>query len=351
MTPDLGSTATCVGLQITSSDVNQRCITAVGTSNGVVERSQIRIAAFAAQPLFPVQGIIGLNSVTLNGNGSVTGSAGTNGPATLNGNATSSGVVLGPGGSYVHSGSASGGTVTNLSSPIVLSPVNPGTSNQSSLSSCPSRQSAGYPACNDDYRITDGLANPPVAPYDQSSGVSWTPATRTLSLTNNASLTLGGGLYNFCSLTLAGNASITIAANVQAEIFIDSPDDPGSGCPSGTGNLSMSGNGSWNNLSQNPLALQVYVYGLNDGSSSITMSGNANFYGVVYAPQSAVSLTGNGRVDGAVAGKSATLSGNGFNWDSRVSTLQATTNGLYYRTAWAQCSPVIQPASPDAGCG
>ena len=343
-TPVLAGSSTCVGLTITSSDITQRCITAVGTSNGVTARSQIRAAAFTAAPLFPAAGAIGLNYVTESGNANVVGTDASNGPVSFSGNAKATGIVLGPGGSYTHSGGSSGGGVVRLTSPIVLSAVNPGTSNQSLIGSCPARSAAGYTTCNDDFRITNGQASPAVVPFDQSTGVNWNAANRTLTLNGYASLTLGGGLYNFCSISMSGNATITVAANVQSEIFIDSPDDPGSGCASGTGNLSMSGNAAWNNLSQNPLALQIYLYGLNNGSSSITLSGNANFYGTLYAPLSAVTLSGNGRVVGAVAGKSVTITGNGFNWDSRDSTLQATTEGLYYRTGWAQCSP-----SPPAG--
>ncbi|HEV3127673.1 MAG TPA: hypothetical protein VGY32_01750 [Solirubrobacteraceae bacterium] len=354
MTPALGPTANCVGLQITSTDVNQRCITAVGTSNGVTQRAQIRSAAFAAQPLFPANGIIGLNSVTMSGQALVIGTDATNGVASLSGQARATGTVLGPGGSYTHSGQASGGVVTTLSSPIVLSPVNPGTSNQSSLANCPLRQAAGYPACNDDYRITNGLASPKVAPYDlsQGTGVSWTASTRTLSLSGQASLTLGGGLYNFCSLSMSGQARITISATIQTEIFIDSPDDPGSGCAAGSGDLSMSGQANWNNQSTNPLNLQLYVYGRNNGTAQISLTGQANFYGVLYAPQSNVFLSGQGLVVGAVASRTASISGQGFNFDSRVTTLQATSNGLYYRTAWAQCSPTPPSGStPQAGCG
>jgi len=347
----MGSGASCVGLTITSSDVTQRCITAVGNSNGAVARSQVRVAAFAAEPLFPVAGVIGLSSVTITGNGAVSGNAGSNGTVSLTGNGTSHGIVLGPAGTYTHTGNASGGSVSTLSSPMVLGAVNPGTSNQSSLSNCPARQAAGYPACNDDYRITNGLANPKVTPYDSSSGVSFDATTRTLTMAANSSLTLGGGIYNFCELDAAGNASITLATGVQTEIFIDSPDDPGSGCPSGTGNMKFSGNFTWFNQSGNPLALQLYVYGLNNGSGSISLTGNANFTGVLYAPQSTVTISGNGMLTGAIAGKSVTINGNGFNWDGRVSTLQATTTGLYYRSAWAQCSPVPPAGNPGGGCG
>jgi hypothetical protein len=352
-TPVLGTGATCVGNTITNTDINQRCVTSTGTSNGIVERSQVRTAAFAAVPLFPEPGLIGLKSVGLTGNGTTTGNSTSNGTVSLTGNASSGGIVLGPAGSYTHTGNASGGGVTNLTSPVVLSPVDPGSSNQTLLSACPARQAAGYPACNDDYRITNGLASTKVTPYDPSSGnVSFDASTRTLSMSGNSTLTLGGGLYNFCSISASGGATITTAAGAQTEVFIDSPDDPGSGCPSGSGNFSMTGGSNWQNLNSDSLDLQIYVYGLNDDSGTVTLTGNAAFYGVIYAPQSQVSLTGNGRVIGGVAGYTTTITGNGLTWDGQDSTLQASALGLFYRTAWAQCTPTSPSGTnPGAGCG
>jgi Tfp pilus assembly protein PilX len=350
--PVLSSSSTCVGADIISSDVNQRCITAIGTANGVVARSQIRASAFAAEPLFPINGMIGLNYVTMSGGAVTSGAAGSNGAVTMSGTASAGSVTLGPAGSFNSTSSVASGPITTLSNPIVLTPVDPGTSNQSSLAACPAREAAGYTTCNDDFRITNGTSNPVVTPYDQAAGnVKWDPSTRSLSLSGNAALTLGGGLYNFCSLTMSGTSVITVAANVQTEVFIDSPSDPGSGCTSG-GNLSLSGTATFVNLSQNPLALQIYVYGLSNGTSSITLSGNTDLYGTIYAPQSQITLSGKGRVIGAMAGKSVTITGNGFNWDGRDATLQATTNGLYYRTGWAQCSPTVATgAAPGSGCG
>ena len=332
----LSSSQTCAGEPLNGIDVSQRCITALGVSNGVSARSQIRVASFTAAPLFPVAGLIGLKNVTLNGNAAVTGSSASNVSVSAVGNATSQGIVLGPGGTYSHSGNANGGTVATLSAPLVLSPVSPGNS----------------ATVNSDARIVNGINNAgtsgtPVTPYDQASatGVSFDPTTRTLTLSGNGSLQLGGGVYNFCELDTTGKASLSIAPGVQAEIFIDSPDDPGSGCPSGTGDLNLAGNGAVN-PSGNPLALQLYVYGLNNGSGTVSVTGNGVFYGVVYAPLSQVTLSGNGVIDGAVAGRTSTVSGNGFNFDTRTSTLQASTNGLSYRTAWAQCSPTYSPSSP-----
>jgi hypothetical protein len=247
--------------------------------------------------------------------------------------------------------------VSKESAPIVLSPVDPGTSNQTSLANCPSRQAAGYPYCNDDYRITNGIAtaqhpSTPTIPYDQASGnITYNATTRVLSLSGTASLTLGGGLYNFCEIDASGQSTISLAATVQAEIFIDSPDDPGSGCSNGTGNFSMTGGASFINPTGNPLSLQLYAYGLKNGKATLSYSGNAAFVGTIYAPQSIVSLSGNGTVTGAIAGRQVTLNGNAFNWDSRDATLQATATGVYYRTAWAQCTSAYSNTTPLAGCG
>lgn len=352
-TAALGSGASCVGPTLTSSlTVSQRCVTAVGTTNGVTQRAQIRIAAYTATPLFEYAGLSGLKSITTSGNVNVNGAVASNGTITTSGNVSVGSVVLGPSGSFKHSGNVSYGQTTNLTSPIVLDPVNPGTSNQTSLSGCPARAAAGFPSCNDDYRITNGQTTPKTVPYDQVSSVSYNASTRSLSMSGNSSWTIGGSIYNFCSINVSGNASISLAPGVKAEIIIDSPDDPGSGCPAGSGSASFSGNTSWTNPTQDPTALQILAYGLNNGSASVNLSGNTAFYGVVYAPQSTVNASGNAGFNGAIAGNVVNFSGNAFNWEQSAGTLQATSNGVYYRTAWGQCTPSPSPANvPGSGCG
>ncbi|HEY1590600.1 MAG TPA: hypothetical protein VGF81_02325 [Solirubrobacteraceae bacterium] len=81
------------------------------------------------------------------------------------------------------------------------------------------------------------------------------------------------------------------------------------------------------------------------------MSGNSSFTGVIYAPQSSITMSGNGATDGAIAGRRVTISGNGFNYDTRTATLQATTTGVYFRSAWAQCTPTWTGTDPSSGCG
>ena len=60
-TPVLKTGETCVGTTLSNNTgVIQRCVTAVGTFNGVNRRVQARVAAFTARPLFPVNGVVGL---------------------------------------------------------------------------------------------------------------------------------------------------------------------------------------------------------------------------------------------------------------------------------------------------
>jgi Tfp pilus assembly protein PilX len=351
--PTLTSSDTCVGLTVTNSNSNisQRCITSVGTTNGVSARSQIRAATFAARPLFPISGITGLNGITDSNNAQIGGWEASNAKIQASNNVKITGSIeLGPKGTYTFSNGASNPPKVALSSPLVLGPVNPGTSNQTSLANCPGR----ITSCNDDYRITNYTSNPshPTAPYDQSSGVSLT-AGRVLSMSNNASITLGGGLYNFCSFTAANNVTIALAPGVKTEIIIDSPDDPNSGCAAGTGNLSVSNNATWSNPGKDSTGLQIYVYGTNNMKNVVNFSNNSAFWGVLYAPLSTINLSNNAVFNGAISGYVVNASNNfSFNWDSHAGTLQAQSTGLYYRTAWAQCTPApTVTTDPGSGCG
>ncbi len=341
-TPALGTGATCVGNVVSNTlGVTNRCITAVGMANGIVARSQIRVAAFAAEPLFPVAGITGLTGITNSNNASINGWEASNKTIASSNNVKITGdIELGPAGNYTYSNNASDPPQAKLSSPIVLDPIDPGTS----------------ATTNSDYRISNDLNNPskPTAPYDQASGkVTFSATTRALTLSNNASITLGGSLYNFCSLSVSNNAAINLAPGVSTEIIIDSPSDPGSGCPAGSGTLNASNNVTWTNPSDNPTALQIYVYGSSTaGQNTVAFSNNGVFYGVLYAPNSTIDLSNNAAFDGAISGYQVALSNNfQFNWSATAGTLQATAEGLYYRTAWAQCSSVYAASAPGANCG
>jgi hypothetical protein len=159
------------------------------------------------------------------------------------------------------------------------------------------------------------------------------------------------------------NATISLAANTRTEIFIDSPDDPGSGCsnncptcPGGrTGNLNLNNNVTFLNASQDPTALQIYVYGWNNHQNTVNFLNNTVFWGLLYAPQSILNMSNssnNSSFWGAISGYQVNVSNNfHFNWYTSAGNLQAQTLGTYYRTAWAQCTPQPATSDPGSSCG
>ena len=325
-TPQLSGSGTCVGGVVSSSEaVNNICVTAVGASGGAVARTELRAASFAGTPLFPYHGLIGLQSIADSGNLAINAAVASNGPISDSGNLTvGSGyqIVLGPTASYTRNGSLSGvePAPTRLSSPIVLSPIAPGNSSTTNN--------------NTAYTVTSGSAN-----YD--------PTTRAFSTTGATAITLNGGIYNFCSFESHGNLTVNIATGAKVSIYIDSPSDPGSGCPAGSGDMNLSGASFWSNPSGDPTALQLYVLGQNN----LNISGNYTFNGTIYAPSSSVDLSGSVTFDGAIAADNINISGGAaFNWENQVSSLQATLQGVYYRTAWGRCTTAVSTSAPMTGC-
>jgi hypothetical protein len=245
--------------------------------------------------LFPVPGLLGMNAVRLNNGGTVVGDVSSNGQVTINNRVTVSQVVLGMG--------APNPTVKNSPTPPIsrrpvpfnqLSPVDPG--NSATTNANGQIQSAG--------------------------GVSYTSSTRQLSLNNNATLTLAGGTYNFCSLSINNGSTLAIATGAKARIIIDSPDRPGSGCPKNSGDFSVNNNSKISNPSTDVSAAEILVTGLNNLSSTVTFNNSSAFYGAIYAPRSTVNVNNNTLFHGGLAALVVNFNNAAnFEWDSAVSGL------------------------------
>ena len=190
-----------------------------------------------SQP-FPVAGIVGKDFIKASNNNSLGGGVGTNGQLTLaNGSAVTGSVQLWQGAPNPIGYS---GSVTRNPNPFVLSPpnmLNPTTLLDSKTS-------------NDNGRLLAG-ANPSDS-CSNGSGSCYTAATRTLNLNNNDSVTLGGGVYNFCQINFGNSTSVNIAVGARILIFIDSPGRSGSGCPAGTGGMATGNGATFSNPSQDP---------------------------------------------------------------------------------------------------
>jgi len=158
------------------------------------------------------------------------------------------------------------------------------------------------------------------------SGGSSTPVDYTASsinLTGGNTITFSSGysrLYVTGNISVGGTASIVIASGAKLEIYV-------------VGTTSIAGNGVANN---NQLATNFQLYGL--GSSSVSVSGNGQLTGIIYAPQSAVTFSGggaSGAVAGAVVGNTITLGGHTeFHYDEALKNYGPTRG--YSIVAWQE---------------
>lgn len=347
-TTTLSFGGSCAGSQIGSSaSIAERCVTSAGTVDGVTRRVQARVASYETAPPFPLAGVVGLSGVTIEEQAHIVGPTGSNGTVSVGNNGSSDNVILGPSApNPVLGGQANPGTIyrrTPSQGPFVFAPVEPGNS----------------ATVNDNGRITNGLANPRVSPFDSVTGtVTWDPVGRTLKLRNNASVILGGGIYNFCSIELRQGSTITIAPGARTAIYIDSPEREGSNCAADTGTITMLQNSSFVNNSppvagtgfaHDPTALQLYVVG--KANTTLRIENNVSFYGTIYAPTSTVDLANNGGTWGAVSANVVKIKNNGqITGDPNAQNISISGGGIYFRTAWRECSATTTTADPSAGC-
>ncbi len=187
-------------------------------------------------------------------------------------------------------------------------------------------------------------------------------------MSNNATLTLGGGVYNLCNFSSKNNTTIKVAAGTYTTIYIDSPADPnsagdtGTKCAAGSGTFTLGNNAQVIVQTQDPLnpghadptALKIFVYGdpTNPGSNVVTWNNNGETDATVVAPFSAVELQNNGVWNGAAGGYDVDVLNNfTFNWYSKESSLYTGQQDIFYRTAWEQCSALgFSTSTPTVGC-
>lgn len=149
-----------------------------------------------------------------------------------------------------------------------------------------------------------------------------TPASSTVNVTGNSTVYIPPGNYKASSLNVSGNGQITIESSVSTttKIFLEG-NSPGSNV------AQISGNGVANNTAI-PAKFQI----LTNSSKNISVSGNGNFYGVIYAPAANISVSGNGNIYGAIAGNDTTVSGNAMlHYDKALNdSSYAASVGLSY---------------------
>jgi Tfp pilus assembly protein PilX len=323
------SKALAAGVKCASAtaELGQRCITSEGIANGVTPgtRLQTLVKPSPGQPLFAVAGVVGLEEFTASGGTISGGEAGSNGKLTIEGGAAlKEGYVLGPKGEFVHKGGATWNPPetkhTEAEGPLTAElPVGHATAEK-----------------NEDSRI--GVQDEFYTEGKVVNKFTGSPNYE-LNISSNGILTLSGSKYYLCNFTATNNSTLRIAATAKVEIFIDAPtsEDPTSKCPAGTGKFEGTGAFKLENLSNNPGALLIDMYGkgpfvLEHGAAAVAVS--------VDAPKAEVILTGGTTLTGAVVGAKVHLErGFSFEWNGKANSWTNGITGAYERKTWEQCTP------------
>jgi type II secretory pathway pseudopilin PulG len=333
-----------------------------GNSGGVTRRVDMTIRSASSQTPFTSAGIIGLNSIGLSSNDSLYGNSATNGDLTMSTNDIVCGTVqVGPGRTVVGgTPTCPTGTSSVLHGVTSLPPVNQGT-----VADPANNQNSNFFSVNPVSPTSTGAKrrvcfNGRNAAGETDTSTSTGCGPRELRLrngTSGVSVTLNGGNYSLCKLTLESGTTLYVANGAKVTIYFDSPE----AChyTSATPQLSMSSNTSIQVNGGTSQNMRMLFVGSDTVPTSATMSSNTtqdvacNQDFVIYGPRTDIVFASNSYFCGAVAGKTVTVSSN---------TIVKTSNEAsgYILPAWVdhyaiddfkECTGVMPAAgSPGSGC-
>ena len=331
-------------LYVNGQSLRRRTIVSTGMANGVRRRVMLLANAATGEPIFP-QGYAGvsLDGLTLPNSVQISGGVGSNGDVYLRNSAYVCGQVTpGPGQSLEIRNSASvcaGALTTPATESFNLQPVDQGDA----------------PTNNDNGRIGNPPQTSSLDPCTDCSGIVWNPSTRMLRLRNNATLTLGGGLYSFCGIEIENTAQLKIAVRplgTGTRVFIDSPERCGG---AGTGSVTVRNSATILNLNSDPTTFQLYLVGSSNIGTWVAFDGidfASDLVMAVYAPYSTIRIRNDSQLSGAIASKAIDLqNGAHITYHERIADI--TTGSplrLYKPEHYVECAAVQTGATPDSGC-
>ncbi|HEX8912250.1 MAG TPA: TadG family pilus assembly protein [Humisphaera sp.] len=244
------------------------------TFGGLIGISTCDVTAVAVAALSPTSyGVVGLNGITMSGNSSMGYTSGTSKKMTKYGSIASNGNITLSGSTYVYGDARPG---------IGMSVI--GGSGRVAGKTTPLTTVLSYP--NADGSAAETSNNNGSLP-GYAGGYDFT-------LSGNQSVTLSAGTYYARNVSVGSNNSVICTGPVTIYCW-------------GTFNLS----GSITTASNTPANLTVYMCPgpSNQTPGSVNISSNGALYMQVYAPQSAVNLSGTGDIYGSVLGKTVSMSG------------------------------------------
>jgi hypothetical protein len=356
-----GGAAGCVQVPGVATSSLDRCITSIGTVNGVSRRVQTRVVQQPTIPDFNSVGLLGKSLVYAWNSVTMSSDVGSNALVQFENSIEVSDndainvdgkVMLLTGGQYIQGNSVNveGGTQT-VTTPFDM----------------PMPDFAAVQESNDNSTLSTDL------------GSAWTASTRRINLTTGEK-TIRPGTYHVCGVQLGNSVKLKFShtGGARTRIFVDSPSRPGSFCagqadPAGTFGADNSVEINKESGEREEL-LDIYLYGTphNDtrdrypwctdlnGSgglpgecrSDFMLDNSVSFYGGVYAPNSTVQAHNSVKLWGSIAAdKIRFYNSIEFNLTGPMINKPAEAPGAAARRGWAECRPEPTVANdPESGC-
>jgi type II secretory pathway pseudopilin PulG len=359
VTPELGTTGTCVTLPTVTPSPTDRCVTGVGTSGDVTRRLQARVARQTGSLGYTQVGVVGKELVYTWNSDELHSDVGSNTEVHF-GNATKlfadpsigveGAVKLLDGATYTQGSSVSvPGGIDTVTTPYSMPQVD-------------------FEAVQD-VGVSNNNNVLPSSYYDAT--------TRRFSM-SSGSYTMPPGTYHFCKVTLGNSVNLRFSGSALTKIYVDSPARPGSPCNHAGATTEDGTFGADNSVSIGEVAgheelLEIYLYGsMNESTrpryqwcdiltspakpdecqSDFMLDNSVKFWGTVYAPNSTVQAHNSVEWYGAVgANKIRFYNSIKFYLTDAVKNKPSGSQGAAVRRGWAECR--AQPATgtdPESGC-
>jgi hypothetical protein len=325
-------------------------VVATGTSGAISRRIDVSFTASTVGSVLSGAGVIGEEEISLDNNADVRVGIGTNGNVTVKNNANVCGNIrhgIGKKAEFGNNGTqCSGYSITE---------------GNETLPSVSTFMPTDIATNNSNYRLVQCTkTNVPVGCQSDtysdswSSTVPWNSTTRTISTSNNATLTLGGGDYFICKLELSNNSHLIMADGAHVRVFFDTPEN--CGYTKATRQIEISNNAGITSTGYQPSLGKFdvpgfYLLGSPTIPTSVEWSNNSgtNEF-VLYAPNSSINLSNNATYIGVIAGKTVHLDNNAIvKQDAGFEPPKIGGVTLYTRQAYIECTGATA-SPPNANC-
>lgn len=314
-------------------------VVAVGTADGVSRRVEVGLISYDGENVFADEHVIGQDDITVTGTPDITTDVGTNGSIDGNGTPSICGDIRHGVGKHSKVEPDCDGDITegNKELPEVTPPEDIATNN----SNCRLAASCPDPKDVDTYSKKRTATTP------------WNATTRTLTVEQNSTLTMGGGDYFICRL-FVGPGTLYMAAGAQVRIFFDTPEN--CGLSAGAMRMEVNGNAEIVSTGYKPGENKFdvpgfYFLGSPTIQTNIKLTGNSGINELIlYAPYSDIELGGNATWIGMMAGKSIWMHGTPkIKSDPGMTPPDITLSSLWERTRYVECTGSTG-SPPDANC-